>query len=314
MRFEWRPYVPVAKRRAQATKFAQNLAKKQGRALRPVKTEGRTIARTFWGRAWCEHLEHYSDFANRLPRGRTYVRNGSVVDLQITPGRVDAFVSGSEVYTVRVDITRLKPADWKQIKGDCAASIDSLLDLLAGRFSDGVMKRLTEPKQGLFPQPAQIKMACSCPDWAVLCKHVASVLYGVGARLDDEPELLFLLRGVDHNELVSQAVSEGNLDRELSGQGETLAGEDLGELFGIDLDTSSQEETRKGKPASRRKAKKTASPTGNQAVRGKKKAAKKKVVTKQKPAIVKKKKTKRTTATQSAKKKTRVKRKTAQHK
>jgi len=235
---EWKPYVPVAKRRAQAARFAAKRAKKEKRELRPVKIEGRKIARTFWGEAWCDNLERYSDFENRLPRGRTYVRNGSVIDLHIQPGRVKAFVSGSEVYTVKVEIDRLKPADWKRIKAECSESIDSLLELLAGRFSDGVMKRLTREKDGLFPHPNEISMSCSCPDSAGLCKHIAAVLYGVAAQLDEEPQLLFLLRDVDHSELVSQAVSDDNLAGALGSAGDALAGEDLGAMFGIDLDSS----------------------------------------------------------------------------
>jgi uncharacterized Zn finger protein len=239
MFYGWRPYVPVAQRRANAARAAKQLAKKRGRELQPISLEGRKIAHTFWGEAWCDSLEHHSDFENRLPRGRTYVRNGSVIDLDIKQGRIDALVSGSEIYTVRVDINRLKPTHWNDLKSECSESIDSLLDLLGGKFSDGVMRRLTHPERGLFPQPKEIKMSCSCPDWAVLCKHVAAVLYGVGARLDREPQLLFVLRGVDHSELVSEAVSEGNLDAALSAPAGALAGEDLGAMFGIDLDSNS---------------------------------------------------------------------------
>lgn len=241
MYWGWKPYVPVAKRRANAARAAQQLAKKRGRELQPIAIEGRKIAHTFWGKAWCDSLENHSDFENRLPRGRTYVRNGSVIDLDIARGRIDALVSGSEIYKVRVDIADLKAAHWKQLKSECSESIDSLLDLLAGRFSDGVMRRLTDRERGLFPQPKEIKMSCSCPDWAVLCKHVAAVLYGVGARLDQEPQLLFLLRGVDHAELVTQAVSDGNLESALSGSGDALAGEDLGAMFGIEIDAAAGE-------------------------------------------------------------------------
>ncbi len=259
---EWRPYVPVAKRQAQAAKFAAKQAKKEGRQLRPVSIEGRKIARTFWGEAWCDNLEGYTDYENRLPRGRTYVRNGSVIDLDIQPGRVKAFVSGSEVYSVKVDIDRLKAADWKRIKAECSESIDSLLDLLAGRFSDGVMKRLTREKDGLFPHPKEIRMSCSCPDWAGLCKHVAAVLYGVGARLDEEPQLLFLLRDVDHGELVSQAVSGDNLAGALGGRGDALAGEDLGAMFGIDLDSpAAVKTTAKGGGRKRRSSSRSAQPS-----------------------------------------------------
>jgi uncharacterized Zn finger protein len=253
MYWGWKPYVPVAKRRAQAAKAAKQLAKKRGRELQPITIEGRKIATTFWGAAWCDSLEDHSDYENRLPRGRTYVRNGSVIDLDIQRGRVEALVSGSEIYKVRVEIEHLKPARWKQLKSDCSESIDSLLDLLAGRLSDGVMRRLTHSETGLFPQPKEIKMSCSCPDSAGLCKHLAAVLYGVGARLDGEPQLLFVLRGVDHAELVSQAVAEGNLETALSGSGDSLVGTDLGAMFGIELDSNSAAEApakaKRGRPA-----------------------------------------------------------------
>jgi uncharacterized Zn finger protein len=238
MYYGWKPYVSVAQRQAKAKRAAKRLAETRGRELKPIAIDGRKIAHTFWGKAWCDGLESHSDFANRLPRGRTYVRNGSVIDLDITRGRVEALVSGSEIYTVRVEISPLKAAHWSQLKRECSESIDSLLDLLAGKFSDGVMQRLTDPQRGLFPLPKEIKMSCSCPDSAVLCKHVAAVLYGVGARLDKEPQLLFLLRNVDHAELVSQAVSDGNLQSALNSSSEGLAGEDLGAMFGIELDSA----------------------------------------------------------------------------
>jgi uncharacterized Zn finger protein len=230
----WRPYVSVAQRRAKANRYATQLAK-QGRTLQPIQLAGRTIARTFWGKAWCDNLESYSDFENRLPRGRTYVRNGSVLDLQIAAGKIEALVSGSEIYKVQIQVAALNARDWQAITRDCSNSLDSLIDLLQGRLSNGVMQRLTRQKDGLFPKPSEIKIKCSCPDWAYLCKHAAAVLYGVGARLDDEPQLLFTLRQVDHLELIGQAVAEGNLDQALAGGGRALAEDDLGALFGIDL-------------------------------------------------------------------------------
>lgn len=254
----WRPYVPVARRQNQARQFAAKLAK-AGRELRPVELSGRTIAKTFWGKAWCENLENYSDYANRLPRGRTYVRNGSVIDLQVAPGQVTAIVSGSELYEVRVEIEKLRQRKWRTITRDCSQSIDSLIDLLQGRFSQGVMARLTRKADGLFPKPAEIKIACSCPDWAVLCKHVAAVLYGIGAHLDEEPELLFTLRDVDATELISQAVASENLEQALSGEdAPSLADDDLGALFGIELDQGEAPPT-KSKAAAKRKRGTTAS-------------------------------------------------------
>jgi uncharacterized Zn finger protein len=237
----WRPYVSVAKRQAKAKRHATKLAKKGHRVL-PVEITGRKIATTFWGTAWCDNLESYSDFENRLPRGRTYVRNGSVIDLQIKRGCVTAIVSGSEIYEVKIAVSPVDKSCWKNIKQDCSRSIDSLIDLLQGRFSKGVMERLTRQEGGLFPKPKEISVRCSCPDWAVLCKHAAAVLYGVGARLDGAPEMLFLLRGVDHLDLISQAVDGANLDAAFaSGKNGSLAGENLGELFGIDIEAPGDE-------------------------------------------------------------------------
>jgi uncharacterized Zn finger protein len=234
---DWKPYVPVAKRKANAASHAAKLAKKEGRALVPVKIDGRKIVQSFWGQAWCDNLERYSDFANRLPRGRTYVRNGSVVDLCIENGRIKALVAGSDVYTVTITIDTLAKPAWKRIKQDCSQSIASLIDLLQGKFDQGVMQRLTLRDGGLFPKPGEIKMRCSCPDSAWLCKHLAAVMYGVGARLDLSPELLFTLRAVDHLELIGQAVAADNLEKSLgAGQPNALAGSNLAELFGIEID------------------------------------------------------------------------------
>ena len=227
----WRPYVPVAQRRANAAKQTAKLLKK-GVAVEPVALDGRRIARTFWGEAWCSHLESFSDFANRLPRGRTYVRNGSVCHLAISKGKIEALVSGSELYTVSIRIGTLPDKGWADIKRRCVGQIASLLDLLKGRLSDGVMSVVTDRQRGLFPQPEEIDLKCSCPDWAVMCKHVAAVLYGIGARLDHAPELLFTLRGVDHAELVQVETAGLTAGK---GKGRRLRAENLEEIFGIDL-------------------------------------------------------------------------------
>lgn len=249
------PYVPVAQRRAKAARYAAALAKKEKRKLAPVELLSGGIAKTFWGKAWCEHLEQFSDFENRLPRGRTYVRNGSVIDLRITSGEIRSIVSGSDLYHIKVSITTLSAAAWKQIKHDCSQAVDSLMELLTGKFDRGIMQRLTQRNDGLFPRPAEIKMSCSCPDYAVLCKHVAATLYGVGARLDREPEVLFTLRKVDPLELVRDASGSENLDRALKGQGaKSLAETDLGELFGIEIESGTGVET--DRAATRRTAKK----------------------------------------------------------
>jgi uncharacterized Zn finger protein len=232
----WRPYVSVAERRRQAAKKMEKLRKK-GHAISPVAIEGRTIVKTFWGKAWCDNLERYSDFANRLPRGRTYVRNGSVIDLQIAPGEVKALVSGSEIYKVAVRVVPVTKTRWSSICRDCAGAIDSLVELLQGQLSKGVMERICQQKTGLFPSPSEIDLSCSCPDWAAMCKHVAAVLYGIGARLDKQPELLFRLHKVDEKELIAKA----STSLPLAKKGRTAAAEvlgsneDLAKLFGLDM-------------------------------------------------------------------------------
>jgi uncharacterized Zn finger protein len=232
---EWAPYVPVAERRRKAAGAMAKLAKK-GQSISPVVVQGRAIANTAWGKAWCANMESYSDYANRLPRGRTYVRNGSVVDLQITPGTVAARVSGSSIYRTTITVTPVPKAKWQQLCADCAGGIDSLVELLQGRFSKGVMDRLCRQGDGLFPMPKDIRFDCSCPDGATMCKHVAAVLYGVGARFDSQPELLFTLRQVDPAELLSKAGS-GVVTAPAAGE-RTLAGDDIGALFGLEMDGS----------------------------------------------------------------------------
>jgi uncharacterized Zn finger protein len=230
----WPRYVPVAERRRKAERMAAKL-RKEGRALAPVTITGRAIAATFWGRAWCDNIEAYSDFASRLPRGRTYVRNGSVFDLQIARGRVAALVSGSEIYRVALDIKEMPAAKWRSICADCAADIGSLVELLQGRLAKGVMERLCRQEGGLFPAPRDIRFTCSCPDHALLCKHVAAVLYGIGARLDDQPELLFRLRGVDESELVAHVDAPAALaDKDLAAD-KVLHADDVSALFGLDM-------------------------------------------------------------------------------
>ncbi len=238
---QWRRYVPVAERRAKARREMNKLRKK-GRDIQPIEIEGRTIARSFWGKRWCEHLESFSDYANRLPRGRTYVRNGSVCHLAIRTGRIDAIVSGSELYDVTIRIDKLKTTVWKSVKSRCSGQIGSMLELLQGRLSREVMSVVTDRNRGLFPKPGEIRFDCTCPDWASMCKHVASVLYGVGSRLDDRPESLFLLRGVDTEELIA---TEMTLPGD-SATDDVLADDALAGIFGIDLDTGGDTDSATG--------------------------------------------------------------------
>ncbi len=246
----WGKYVPVG-RRLSNMRTLLGKRKKNGLKVRPIEIEGRKIAKNFWGLRWCEHLESFADFRNRLPRGRTYVRNGSVGHLEIGRGRVSAVVAGSRTYEISVSIEKLPKSEWERVKSLCAGQISSALELLQGKLSKQVMGIVTNREKGLFPQPKQIKMKCSCPDWATMCKHVAAVLYGVGSRLDRSPEELFVLRGVDPRELI-------RADLDLAAPAATPDGleeDDLSAIFGVDIEDTNE------KPVVRTRASGTARQT-----------------------------------------------------
>ena len=274
---DWRPYVPVAERRRKAAREAARIRKK-GATASPVVITGRTIARTFWGKAWCDNLERYSDYSNRLPRGRTYVRNGSVLDLQLAPAQVSAVVVGSRIYHVGISVVAVAKPRWASICADCAGAVDSLVELLQGRLSKSVMERICRPGTGLFPQPAEISFTCTCPDWASMCKHVSAVLYGIGARLDERPELLFLLRKVDQADLIASAGAAAPLAHAAPESRRILADAGLSELFGLDLAAAPPATTRArrskiGRPGTPARAAAKAPPKRAATKRGKKAAA-----------------------------------------
>jgi len=232
----YKPYVSADEKRRRAEKAAAKLFKSGGTQA-PVRLEGKTIARSFWGKAWCANLESYSDYSNRMPRGRSYVRNGSVIHLDIRRGEVEALVSGSRLYKIKITIAPVKEERWKALCLECAGGIGSLMELLGGRISERVMGVMTRRDAGLFPSPKEIKLDCSCPDWAEMCKHVAAALYGVGARLDEKPELLFLLRHVNHQDLVSGSAAVAALTGTKTGaEHATLSTAEIGEVFGIELE------------------------------------------------------------------------------
>ncbi len=246
---------------------------RKGQALSPVAASRGAIAKSFWGKAWCRNLERYSDYSNRLPRGRTYLRNGSVIDLNIGPGEVTAQVMGSSLYRITVRISEVAGAHWQAIARDCARSIDTLVELLQGQLSTSVMERITRPGTGLFPSPTEISFSCSCPDSAAMCKHVAATLYGIGARLDSAPELLFGLRKVDAKELIARAGEGGTPVQKPPGAGRILDSSKLADVFGIDFGAADPKSSHKpigkgSKSAAPRKAK-SANRVGKRSARGK---------------------------------------------
>jgi len=226
------PYISVSERKAKAEKVVKKL-KAEGLDAKPVRISGNQIAKTFWGKGWCTHLLSFSDFANRLPRGKSYVRHGSVCHLQVDGQNVEALVSGSALYRVTISITPLEESRWEELKSRCMGKVGSLLELLEGKLSDDVMAVIAHRKTGLFPGPKEIKFSCDCPDSARMCKHIAAALYGIGHRLDAEPRLLFTLRNVEPNDLMTL-----NLSQEFpqSNDPHAIPDHQLEEIFGIDLD------------------------------------------------------------------------------
>lgn len=233
-------YVSVGERRATAERQLKNLAKKNPN-LKPIRIHGRTIATTWWGKSWNSNLERYADYSNRIGRGRSYVRSGSVLDLQITPGKITALVQGSQSqpYEIAVTIDKLSAANWNVIRTACQGSFDSLSELLRGRFPQSLKDLFFEQSSGLFPAPKEIHFDCSCPDWASMCKHIAAVLYGVGARLDHDPSLFFSLREIDIDEVITETVASAAdtlLRKAASRSKNVLEDADIGDVFGIQMD------------------------------------------------------------------------------
>lgn len=241
-------YVPVAERRKKAEKTITKL-KKSIPDIAPIRIEGRTIAKTWWGKSWCSNLERYADYSNRIDRGRSYVRHGAVLDLRLAGGTVSALVQGSssKPYKVEVTIAPLIEDIWKDMIKSCTGKISSLQELAAGKLPKALAELFTMKGKGLFPSPKEIRFSCSCPDGAAMCKHVAAVLYGIGARLDEDSSLFFTMRNVKMGDLIASSIAEKSKDMmekaSSSGTGrrsrKVMVDEDLSSKFGVDIDTSS---------------------------------------------------------------------------
>lgn len=233
-------YVSVAEKKAKAAKKLKQLSKKNPN-MKPVILQGSAIARTWWGKAWNLNLERYADYHNRIGRGRNYVRHGAVLDLQITAGEARASVQGSQSspYSVVIGIKTLKKDIWQTILDQCQGMLESLQELINGSFPKAIGEIFTHSDSGLFPSPKEIKFSCSCPDGAGMCKHVAATLYGIGARLDESPELFFSMRNVEMDALIGQAILDHKqkLLARASKKGSRIIEEtDLSRTFGIELE------------------------------------------------------------------------------
>ncbi len=249
-------YVSVAERKQKAYKTAAKMDKGD---LSPVVLSGHKISNTFWGKAWCDNVESYQDYSNRLPRGRSYVRSGAVIDLKIAKGAVCALVCGSgrTPYKIDIAIAPLNKTRWDALKKQCLGRIDSLVSLVQGKLSHDTISLFCDRDTGIFPAPSEIKMKCSCPDSAGLCKHLAAVLYGIGARLDTDPKLFFVLRGIDETELINADV----LDVLTEGITSEIDEASISAVFGVDFDTLDPKPPVDAPSSPRSKTKKTTKPT-----------------------------------------------------
>ena len=288
------PYVTVAKKKAKAAKKLKQL-KKKNPDIKPIVLEGSSIAKTWWGKSWNLNLERYADYSNRIGRGRSYVRHGAVLDLQINSGKVESLVQGtrSKPYSVIIKIKAVNKKTWKEIMSACEGKLDSLQELLAGKFPKALGEIFTIQGEGLFPSPKEIEFSCSCPDWAYMCKNVAATLYGIGTRLDEEPGLFFKLRKVKMEDLVTQAVEDKTrklLKKAKKKTARVIDESDLADVFGIDMEEPVVSNKKKGKAAKKTsRAKKPLSRTPEKAKtksaigKDKKKTASKKALPKRKP-------------------------------
>jgi uncharacterized Zn finger protein len=237
------PYVSKAEKIRHAEKAKAALLKKKGATIEPIVLNGREIARTWWGKAWNRNLERYSDYENRLPRGRSYVRNGSVLDLKISATTIAAIVAGSrpKPYEISIHIKPLNKKVEQALMEKSRAALDSMQSLCSGEFPEELKESFLEEGTGLFPSPKEIQLSCTCPDWASMCKHVAAVLYGAAVRLDEKPELFFVLRGINMDDFVGKMVKRESekMLRKAKAKSERVieAGEgELSKLFGIAMD------------------------------------------------------------------------------
>jgi len=242
-------YIPVAEKRRQAQKSVEKLRKKNP-DISPVIITGTKLTTTWWGKSWNKNLESYSDYSNRIGRGRSYVRHGAVLDLKMTQGKISALVQGSEAkpYQVTINIQSLPKDIWETLTNDCTGKIDSMQELIEGKFPKALSELFTAKGKGLFPAPKEISLNCSCPDYANMCKHVAAVLYGIGARLDDDPSLFFALRNVNIADLISETVSKKAqtlLKKSNVKSHRVIEDVDISGMFGIEVETGTKKKLKK---------------------------------------------------------------------
>ena len=229
-------YVPVAEKKANALNAIKKLKEKDPN-ISPVIIEG-TLGKTWWSKSWNKNLESYADYSNRISRGKSYVRQHCVVDLKISKGEIFSKVQGSRIkpYDIEIKIETLTKEAMNHVLMSCQKSIESIEQLVEGKFPKGLETLICDKNEGLFPSPKAIQFSCTCPDYAVMCKHVAATLYGIGVRLEEDPLLFFELRDIDINGLIKKSIEE-KLENMLKHAGDksdrTIEDDNIEDLFGF---------------------------------------------------------------------------------
>lgn len=235
-------YISISDQKAMALKSKKRLEKNLNRSLEPIILASTKLATSWWGKMWNTNLERYAEYSNRIGRGKTYVKNELVIDLQIEESKVFAYVQGKrrDPYQIAIYIDPTKPGLIEQIKEKCQGKLDTVEELLEGKFSKEISSIFMIQGAGLFPEPKEIKFRCSCPDYTSCCKHVSAVLYGIGSKLDVNPLLFFTLRGINLDDFLKDVIiskTENILDKGIKCKSKRIIDNaNIEDLFDIDLD------------------------------------------------------------------------------
>jgi uncharacterized Zn finger protein len=178
---------------------------KPRRPANGIKAQSKKFGQTWWASKWLDALERLVDSA-RLGRGRSYARSGQVLNIDITPGRVESRVQGSRPapYKVQIEINPLSNKEWDKVADAMASQALFAAKLLSGEMPQDIEVAFKQVGVNLFPASrGDLETECSCPDWSNPCKHIAAVYYLLGEQFDADPFLIFRLRGKSKDDIMA---------------------------------------------------------------------------------------------------------------
>ncbi len=184
--------------------YPRSQARKAQGGIKAQSKRGQ-FGQSWWAKRWIQVLESFTIGA-RLGRGRSYARSGQVLSIDIEEGLVKAKVQGSRStpYQITIQVKTLDKADWGKLIGILSKQVIFAAKLLAGEMPENIEDAFVEAKLTLFPDKrGDLKTDCSCPDWSNPCKHIAAVYYLLGEEFDRDPFLIFKLRGMERQTLLS---------------------------------------------------------------------------------------------------------------